>query len=89
MNAAQCSQGEKDFVWVLVGQGEDLPALKLAAEERAPNLSVLPLQAAADVSLLNQIAAMEDAVVPCKLLTYMAAGRPIVAAVSENSEAAQ
>jgi hypothetical protein len=30
---------------------------------------------AADVLLLNQIAAMEDAVIPCKLLTYMAAGR--------------
>jgi len=39
--------------------------------------------------LLNQIAAMEDAVIPCKLLTYIAAGRPIVAAVSENSEAAR
>ncbi|MGB8541057.1 MAG: glycosyltransferase [Candidatus Acidiferrales bacterium] len=98
VNAAANSQGERDFVWVLVGQGEDLPVLKLAAEQRAPNLSLLPLQpaealaqmyATADVLLLNQIAAMEDAVIPCKLLTYMAAGRPIVAAVSENSEAAR
>ena len=97
VKAAEWSQGEKEFVWVLVGQGEDLPALKLAAE-RAPNLSILPLQpaeampqmyAAADVLLLNQIAAMEDAVIPCKLLTYMAAGRPIIAAVSPNSEAAR
>jgi glycosyltransferase involved in cell wall biosynthesis len=81
-----------------VGQGEDLPALKRAVDDRAPNLSLLPLQAAeampqmyaaADVLLLNQIAAMEDAVIPCKLLTYMAAGRPIIAAVSENSEAAR
>lgn len=98
VNAAECSQSERDFVWVLVGQGEDFPALKLAAEERAPNLSLLPLQpaealaqmyAAADVLLLNQIAAIGDAVIPCKLLTYMAAGRPIVAAVNENSEAAR
>jgi hypothetical protein len=44
---------------------------------------------AADVLLLNQIAAMEDAVIPCNLLTYMVAGRSFVAAVSENSEAAR
>ena len=98
VNAAEYSQGEIDLVWVLVGEGEDLPALKRAAEDRAPDLSLLPLQpaaampqmyAAADVLLLNQVAAMEDAVIPCKLLTYMAAGRPIVAAVNENSEAAR
>jgi colanic acid biosynthesis glycosyl transferase WcaI len=98
VNAAEYSREASDLAWVLVGQGEDLPALKLAIEERAPNVSLLPLQpvasmpqmyAAADVLLLNQIAAMEDAVIPCKLLTYMAAGRPIVAAVSGNSEAAR
>jgi len=98
VNAAEYSQGKIDLVWVLVGEGEDLPALRRAAEDRAPNMSLLPLQpatampqmyAAADVLLLNQIAAMEDAVIPCKLLTYMAAGRPIVAAVNENSEAAR
>jgi hypothetical protein len=44
------------------------------------------MYASADVLLLNQIAAMEDAVIPCKLLTYMAAGCPIVAAVSEKGE---
>jgi NAD(P)-dependent dehydrogenase (short-subunit alcohol dehydrogenase family) len=98
VNAAEYSREVSDLAWVLVGQGEDLPALKLAIEERAPNVSLLPLQpvasmpqmyAAADVLLLNQIATMEDAVIPCKLLTYMAAGRPIVAAVSGNSEAAR
>jgi colanic acid biosynthesis glycosyl transferase WcaI len=98
VRAAEGSQGEKDLAWVLVGQGEDLAALKHAAEDRASTLTILPLQpaedlpqmyAAANVLLLNQIAAMEDAVIPCKLLTYMAAGRPIVAAVNENSEAAR
>lgn len=97
VNAAEGSQDEKDLAWVLVGQGEELPALKRAAEDRAPGLRILPLQpsevmsqmyAGADLLLLNQIAAIEDAVIPCKLLTYMAAGRPIVAAVNENSEAA-
>lgn len=98
VSAAEGSQNEKDLAWVLVGQGEDLPALKSAAGDRVPGLSILPLQptevmsqmyAGADVLLLNQIAAMGDAVIPCKLLTYMAAGRPIVAAVNENSEAAR
>src|SRR6202451_2511863 len=98
VNAAERSQGDRNLAWLLVGQGEELPALRHAAEARAPNLRLLPLQpaedlpqmyAAANVLLLNQIAAMEDAVIPCKLLTYMAAGRPIVAAVNENSEAAR
>lgn len=98
VNAAESSRDEKDLVWVLVGEGEELPALRRAVEARAPDLRLLPLQpvevlpqmyAAADVLLLNQVAAMKDAVIPCKLLTYMAAGRPIVAAVNENSEAAR
>jgi len=98
VNAAERSQGDRNLAWLLVGQGEELPALRHAAEARAPNLRLLPLQpavalpqmyAAADTLLLNQIAAMEDAVIPCKLLTYMAAGRPIVAAVNENCEAAR
>ena len=98
VNAAERSQGDRDLAWLLVGQGEEHAALKHAAEDRAPNLRLLPLQpavalpqmyAAADTLLLNQIAAMEDAVIPCKLLTYMAAGRPIVAAVNENCEAAR
>ena len=54
-----------------------------------PADALLQMYAAADTLLLNQVAAMEDAVIPCKLLTYMAAGRPIVAAVNENCEAAR
>jgi hypothetical protein len=33
VNAAKYSQGEIDLVWVLVGEGEDLPALKRAVED--------------------------------------------------------
>jgi hypothetical protein len=32
-NAAKYSQGEIDLVWVLVGEGEDLSALKRAVED--------------------------------------------------------
>ena len=47
------------------------------------------IYSAADVLVLNQKATVEDAVIPSKLLTYMAAGRPVVAAISEKSEAAR
>jgi colanic acid biosynthesis glycosyl transferase WcaI len=47
------------------------------------------MYSAADVLLLNQKAAVEDSVIPSKLLTYMAAGRTVLAAVSERSEAAR
>jgi colanic acid biosynthesis glycosyl transferase WcaI len=47
------------------------------------------MYSAADVLLLNQKAAVEDSVIPSKLLTYMASGRTVLAAVSERSEAAR
>jgi glycosyltransferase involved in cell wall biosynthesis len=59
---------------------------------------ILPLQpedrlastlAAADVLLLNQVASVRDTVMPSKLLTYMAAGRPVLAAVNASSQAAE
>jgi glycosyltransferase involved in cell wall biosynthesis len=45
--------------------------------------------AAADVLLLNQLASVKDTVIPSKLLTYMAAGRPVLAAINRSSQGAQ
>ena len=45
--------------------------------------------AAADVLLLNQVASVKDTVIPSKLLTYMAAGRPVLAAVNPTSQGAE
>ena len=45
--------------------------------------------AAADVLLLNQVSAVKDTVIPSKLLTYMASGRPVLAAVNPTSQAAE
>ena len=39
------------------------------------------MYADADVLLLNQKASVKDAVIPSKLLTYMSAGRPVIASV--------
>ena len=99
VRAAQLSNDDDDLQWLLVGHGEERDAL---AEEIAraalPNIRLLPLQpaaglaemySAADLLILNQRATVQDAVIPSKLLTYMAAGRPVLAAVSEASEAAR
>jgi colanic acid biosynthesis glycosyl transferase WcaI len=85
--------------WVLVGDGElrqavaqrireyhveeEVRMLPLQAEEE-----MAPMFAAADVLLLNQLASVKDTVIPSKLLTYMAAGRAVVAAVNAESQGA-
>jgi colanic acid biosynthesis glycosyl transferase WcaI len=98
VRAAELSQDTPGLVWLLVGQGEERAAIEEEILRRKlRNISLLPLQpaegiaemySAADVLLLNQKAAVEDSVIPSKLLTYMAAGRTVLAAVSERSEAA-
>jgi colanic acid biosynthesis glycosyl transferase WcaI len=97
--AAELSQDMPDVVWLLVGDGEERSAIKKEMEWRKlKNIKLIPFQpvealaemySAADVLLLNQKAAIEDAVIPSKLLTYMAAGRMVLAAASERSEAAR
>jgi colanic acid biosynthesis glycosyl transferase WcaI len=99
VRAAELSQETPDLTWLLVGNGEERGALDQEIRRRKlRNIRLLPLQpaeglaemyAAADVLLLNQKAAVQDSVIPSKLLTYMSAGRAVLAAVSEKSEAAQ
>jgi colanic acid biosynthesis glycosyl transferase WcaI len=97
--AAELSRSDPDLVWLLVGQGEERAELEKKIQQRGlTNIRLLPLQpvealsrmyAASDALLVNQRKAVEDAVIPSKLLTYMAAGRAVVAAVSERSETAR
>jgi colanic acid biosynthesis glycosyl transferase WcaI len=99
VRAAELSRDITDLVWLLVGQGEDRSVIEDAIGQRGlKNISILPLQpaeglaemySAADLLLLNQKAAMVDSVIPSKLLTYMAAGRAVLGAVSDKSEAAR
>jgi colanic acid biosynthesis glycosyl transferase WcaI len=80
----------------VIGDGPYLPELRQAAARlEASNLTFLPLQprdylplqlAAADALLITQRKTVGDCVFPGKLLYYMAAGRPIIAAVSSDSE---
>lgn len=85
--------------WVLVGEGEAKNDLGDAVRAQGLEHSVrfLPFQrdtemahmfAAADVLLLNQLRTVKDTVIPSKLLTYMASGRPVLAAVNAGSQAA-
>jgi colanic acid biosynthesis glycosyl transferase WcaI len=81
---------------LLIGDGPYLSDLQDSADKLgARNLTFLPLQpreqlpmqlGAADALLITQRKAVNDCVFPGKLLYYMAAGRPILAAVSEQSE---
>jgi colanic acid biosynthesis glycosyl transferase WcaI len=86
--------------WVLVGDGETKSGVLQLIERLnlQHNVRMLPFEseakmsemfASADVLLLNQLASVKDTVIPSKLLTYMAAGRPVIAAVSQSSQGAE
>jgi glycosyltransferase involved in cell wall biosynthesis len=86
------------FRLTLVGDGSQRPLIKAAAELAGfRSLGFLPLQpketfvrllAASDAALLAQKPGVVDGVAPSKLLAYMAAARPVIAAVNPDSVAA-
>ncbi len=70
-------------------EAEDLPAERIAfLGPQAPG-DYEAMFAAADVLLVNQLPAVSDMALPSKLTSYFAAGRPVVAAVAAESEAAR
>jgi glycosyltransferase involved in cell wall biosynthesis len=82
--------------WVLVGDGPERPDIERSAP--AGRMRFLPflsrpdladLLAASDVALLTQRRRVIESVIPSKLMTYMAAGLPVVASVHARSEAAR
>jgi colanic acid biosynthesis glycosyl transferase WcaI len=96
VEAAAHLEQDDDITCCLIGAGAFLPELKLrAADLSLPRFQFIPLQprenltsqlAAADVLVITQRKAVRDMVFPGKLLYYMAAGRPVLAAVTEDSE---
>lgn len=97
LEAAEFLGDASNIRFLLVGEGTEKAELVTQAEKRhLENVTFLPLQpraklpqmlASADVLLLSQRANVVDIVIPSKLLTYMAAGRPILAVVHAESEA--
>ncbi len=95
--AARMLDGEGIRV-VLAGDGNDRQRLqRRTAELGAANVTFLGVQPtgayeamlrAADVLVLSQRGALLDMALPSKLTSYFAAGRPVVAAVSNACEAA-
>lgn len=82
--------------WLFVGDGPERPALERAAP--AGRVQFLPflsrpqladLLAASDLALLTQRRNLIESVIPSKLITYMAAGLPVVASAHDDSEAAR
>jgi colanic acid biosynthesis glycosyl transferase WcaI len=96
VQAAAEFDSDPDITCCLIGEGPYLPELKeLAGDLSLKRFLFLPLQprdalptqlAAADVLVITQRKAVCDVVFPGKLLYYMAAGRPILAAVNKDSE---
>ena len=98
LEAATYLQQEQQIAICFVGDGTEKNFLCEYAQSRGlSRVRFLPLQpretlpemlSAADALVLNQSAKVVDMVIPSKLLTYMAAGRSVVAAVAAQSEAA-
>jgi colanic acid biosynthesis glycosyl transferase WcaI len=102
-NVVECARlavdAEPGLLFVLMGDGNQRQQLvDLAQRYRLPNLRFLPIQpaelftsvlAAADILLVNQRASVTNMSLPGKLTSYFASGRPLVAAVSPQSETAR
>ncbi len=96
VQAAAIFSPDEGIRFFLVGEGPYLDELRAQVDALTPpHLRLLPLQpraslaiqlCAADMLVITQRRAVTDVVFPGKLLYYMAAGRPIVAAVSADSE---
>jgi colanic acid biosynthesis glycosyl transferase WcaI len=93
--AAAAELDDERIVIALVGDGYHRAALEERARHLAPGrLRFFPIQedlpatlAAADILVLAQRGKVVDSVAPSKLLSYMAAGKPVIASVNVNSEA--
>lgn len=94
--ARRANQGPHHLRFVLMGDGNQRPGLERAAAGLT-NLVFRPFElaeafpdtlAAADILLLSERPSVRDMSLPSKVTSYLAAGRPIVAAVAADGATA-
>ena len=98
LEAASLMREQSDLIFLLVGDGVEVMRLKAkVAELQLINVRFLPMQAkenypevlrTSDVSLVSLSEKVKTPVVPSKIGSIMAAGRPIVALLDPASDAA-
>jgi colanic acid biosynthesis glycosyl transferase WcaI len=99
IDCATLAQSDPRLRFLLMGSGNQRAELqRLVEQRRLSNVRFMDPQrdevfaqtlGAADLLILNQRSGLTDVALPSKLTAYFAAGRPIVAAVEQESEAAQ
>ena len=99
LEAAALNRSDKSILFVFVGDGADCERIRHRTDELVlDNVRFLPLLdeadfrgllAASDVCLVVQQKSVSEIVFPSKVVTYLAAGRPIVASVNCDCEVAR
>jgi colanic acid biosynthesis glycosyl transferase WcaI len=99
LDAAALNQEDQSTVFLIVGDGAVRRKIQQRARElELANMRFLPLLdsgefrgflKASDICLVTQQKTVSDMVFPSKTVTYLAAGRPVVASVNPNSEIAK
>lgn len=99
LNAAALNRDDRSILFLLVGDGADCERIRRrAAEMDLRNVRFLPLldqedfrglMAASGVCLVTQQRSVSEVAFPSKVVTYLAAGRPIVASVHPECEVAR
>jgi putative colanic acid biosynthesis glycosyltransferase WcaI len=99
VQAAELSRDDKKTLYSLIGDGVARAKLEAYAQElNLPNLRFLTLQpkqcflkllAQSDVGLVTQRRSVADVLFPSKMMTLLAAARPVIASVDAGSEVAR
>jgi colanic acid biosynthesis glycosyl transferase WcaI len=98
LQAAAMNRSDDSILFLLVGSGADCDRLqRRAAEMKLANTRFLPLLdeedfrglvAASGICLVTQQKSVSEVAFPSKIVTYLAAARPIIASVNPESEVA-
>jgi colanic acid biosynthesis glycosyl transferase WcaI len=99
LDAAALNRTDESMLFLCVGNGAECERIKArAAELNLGNVRFLPLldekdfrglMAASDICLVTQRNSVSEIAFPSKIVTYLAAGRPIVASVNPECEVAR